>query len=237
MARTMIRKRSDAVAEPSPQPQAAASAPFPGTTPPGAPVNAVLRRSEANAIRQRIGMESIPEKVPEAWGGARVPEKLPEPEFARAGGDGALRAQEWAEVAEMVHAVGAPAQRLKELQRSLQVDAEQTWRANPVVRAELANSAKALYVAAKLEVKRRELDRQQVEAAARTQARAALQEEADRGNRKGVISAAEIEAKVSLDYPDEYRSWELQKTRDKGLVEFLESFALNLSQTIRGGGP
>jgi hypothetical protein len=234
MARTMMRKRSEAPTTASGDPakdwltESDLDA-LGGKKPEEAPLR---RRSAASAPGQ-----FAPPPLPEAWGGAKPAPtpKAPEPEFARANGSG-LAPHAWEDVATMVHDVGDPAARLKELQRRLQVDAEQTWRANPVVRADLANQAKALHIAARLEAKKQKLDRQQIKAAMRKEAREALQEEADKGNRKGVISAAEIEAQVALAYPDQYNAAELGETRDEGMVEYLEQFASNLSATIRGGG-
>jgi hypothetical protein len=230
-----------AFAKPQPEgPQGSAT--IPAGPPPGAngPAEPPLRkRSEVGGVRPaelpaQPYMPPAQSVLPQSWGGPKDGPKEPSM-FAVVTPKG-LEEQQWESLAEKVHDVGNPDAKLAELKRAMSIDAEQTWRANPLIRANLATDAKALHLAAKLESKRRELNRVQVEAAANKKARAELQDEAEQVGRKGVISIAEVEAKVALDHGDEYERWELRKVKDKGMVEYLETLASNLSATIRGNG-
>ena len=88
-----------------------------------------------------------------------------------------------------------------------------------------ARRAHALYLAAKLERERWELDTGVVDAEMRQAATDKLEEEKDKGIRKKQITDADVRSKMAELYPDEWKSQEMTRVKLRGTVEHLERLA------------
>jgi hypothetical protein len=88
-----------------------------------------------------------------------------------------------------------------------------------------ARRAHALYLGAKLELARWELDSEVVMAGMRKQASEALEEEKQRGERKKMITNDDVRSRMGELFPDEWRHQELKRVKLKGTVEHLERLA------------
>jgi hypothetical protein len=88
-----------------------------------------------------------------------------------------------------------------------------------------ARRAHALYLGAKLERARWEMDSEVTLAGMRTKASDELEEEKDRGERKKAITDADVRARMAELFPDEWRHQELKRVKLKGTEEHLERLA------------
>jgi hypothetical protein len=88
-----------------------------------------------------------------------------------------------------------------------------------------ARRAHALYLGAKLELARWELDSEVTLAGMRKQASEALEEEKQRGERKKMITNDDVRSRMGEMFPDEWRHQELKRVKLKGTVEHLERLA------------
>jgi hypothetical protein len=88
-----------------------------------------------------------------------------------------------------------------------------------------ARRAHRLYVCARVDAERFNLDADVIEAAMRTQAVAELQREKDSGLRTKQITDGDTTAKVAVMYPDEHRDLSERRIKSRKMVEHLEAFA------------
>jgi hypothetical protein len=88
-----------------------------------------------------------------------------------------------------------------------------------------ARRAHALYLGAKLELAKWEIDSRKVTSVMRGEAHAELEAEKAAGERKKMITNDDIETRISEKYPDEWASQELSRVKLKGTVEHLERLA------------
>ena len=88
-----------------------------------------------------------------------------------------------------------------------------------------ARRAHALYLGAKLELAKWEIDSRKVTSVMRGEAHAELEAEKAAGERKKMITNDDIETRISEKYPDEWASQELSRVKLKGMVEHLERLA------------
>jgi hypothetical protein len=88
-----------------------------------------------------------------------------------------------------------------------------------------ARRAHALYLGAKLELVKWELDHDAVRGRMRQQATDALQREKDAGDRAKRITEADVDAQVADMFGDEVRGQAIQRAKLKGTVDHLERLA------------
>jgi hypothetical protein len=88
-----------------------------------------------------------------------------------------------------------------------------------------ARRAHALYLGAKLERAKWEMDSEVVLARMRDQAAEELENEKARGERKKAITDADVRARMAEKFPDEWRHQEVKRVKLKGAEEHLERLA------------
>lgn len=88
-----------------------------------------------------------------------------------------------------------------------------------------ALKAHQLYCAARAEQERYELDAKEIEGAARRTIVRELEAEKESGQRKKMITEADIEGYMLLRYPDEYRTLQVTRLKLRKLVEDMERLA------------
>jgi len=88
-----------------------------------------------------------------------------------------------------------------------------------------ARRAHRLYVNARVDAERFNIDAEVIEAAMRTNAIAELQREKDAGHRSKAITDSDTSAKVAAMFPDEFRDLAERKVKSRKMVEHLEAFA------------
>lgn len=88
-----------------------------------------------------------------------------------------------------------------------------------------ARRAHALYLGAKLERARWELDSDVVVARMRADAADELETEKARGERKKAITDGDVQARIAEKFPDEWRHQQLKRVKLKGTEEHLERLA------------
>lgn len=88
-----------------------------------------------------------------------------------------------------------------------------------------ARRAHRLYVNARVDAERFNIDADVIESAMRTQAVAELQREKDAGIRTKTITESDTASKVAAMFPDEYRDLAERKVKSRKMVEHLEVFA------------
>lgn len=85
-----------------------------------------------------------------------------------------------------------------------------------------ARRAHRLYLGAKIELVRWEVDAKRVMGALRQKAREALEEEKADGTRKKAITIQDVEDWISENHPDEWAAQEVRRAKIKGTVDDLE---------------
>lgn len=88
-----------------------------------------------------------------------------------------------------------------------------------------ARRAHRLYVNARVDAERFNIDADVIESAMRTQAVGELQREKDAGVRTKAITEADTTSKVAALFPDEYRDLAERKVKSRKMIEHLEVFA------------
>jgi len=88
-----------------------------------------------------------------------------------------------------------------------------------------ARRAHKLYVNARVDAERFNIDADVIESAMRTQAIAELQREKDAGLRSKQITDTDATAKVSAMFPDEYRDLADRRVKSRKMIEHVEAFA------------
>ena len=117
----------------------------------------------------------------------------------------------------------------QDIERSLEIGDERTTYSTLMQHLDKgevrARRAHALYLGAKLELAKFEIDSQKVVGAMRSKASEVLEDEKASGTRKKAITNADIEAQMADMFPDEWAAQELTRVRLKGGVEHLERLA------------
>lgn len=120
-----------------------------------------------------------------------------------------------------------PAAEYDELERALKLGVTSYETIALAVDAAEDNARRAhrLYVCARVDAERFNIDSGIVEAAMRTEASAELQRERDSGSRTKQITEGDIAAKIASLFPDEHRDLSEKRIKNRKMVEHLEAFA------------
>lgn len=185
----------------------------------------VRRRRASNQSAGAGPSEPLPASG-DPWGLAPEPVAVAAPP-ARAFGAMPMAGDGFAQITERVFDMPDPDAEYAELEGALQLG---TQTADSIVSAldraeDHARRAHRLYVCARVDSERFNLDADVIESAMRTQAVSELQREKDSGVRTKQITDGDTTAKIAAMFPDEHRDLAERRVKSRKMVDHLEAFA------------
>ena len=190
----------------------------------------VRRRRASNQSAAAGPSEPLPARS-DPWGLAPEPEPVavavPPAPIVRAFGAMPSAGDGFAQITERIFDMPDPDAEYAELEGALQLG---TQTADSIVSAldraeDHARRAHRLYVCARVDSERFNLDADVIESAMRTQAVSELQREKDSGVRTKQITDGDTTAKIAAMFPDEHRDLAERRVKSRKMVDHLEAFA------------
>lgn len=184
-------------------------------------VSARARREDARDVDQAMRIGGIEKSASEMRGGAtQLRKTVPDAERVSAS-DGFER------ITTRVFDLPNPEAEFDELERALKLGVQAYDAIAIAVDSAEDNARRAhkLYVCARADAERFNIDATIVEAAMRTEALAELQRERDSGTRTKQITDSDIASKIAAMFPDEHRDLAEKRIKNRKMIEHLEAFA------------